>query len=256
MGRGADFDNFAKQLQDAVSAGANDLIDNWKHGFKETYEYEVSTYYPRQTVNSLTLSVERKGSVETIFSLYQVIDIPDLRLQFISAEEYMGSDLQLNRSENMIISQQNRSGESVTDTVYTKLWRTGGDSLIIDCSRVDIPQWKIPDDGLMTSAGSLFINRSFDFEVGDVRDYISVNLFILKSKEPIKPYQAVDSVVDLTPVETELGNFNCYKIKTVAPGSYSFTYITADESQIPILVELYNPNDNKIIQKVTLKDIR
>jgi len=240
----------------ASSLSAGELTDNWDSGKGESYEYQIFSYQPSEVENRSLLSINRSKSDPDVFDIFQEVKVLRQNVSFISMERYQADNLELVSSLNLILNfNQEADGSLLTDTIKIDAKAENG-YLNVTCSKPDITPQKVKTDSLLTSIGTFFKMRDHDFKIGESRKYYSLNFLVIYGNQPLTPYQVVDSVIGIEKVTTLAGDFECYKVKNSVAGSYGYTYYAKDHMNLPVLVELFNPGDDKLIQKIALKSIK
>ena len=238
----------------SVNLFAEDLIQNWPVGTTESYEFEIKTFYPRETINQSTLTVTREA--DDILWISQEIHITSQAIKIFTKDKYTGKDLKLKSSDNKIILPNLDEANSMKkDTITVSAVDIGDNRIKILGSREDIATSYIDNDNLITGTGALFFTRGMNFNVGSSVKYNFVNLYQISKDKEFSTKQVQDSVISEENITTPLGSFDCYKVKNIVPGGYGYSYYTKTDDHLPVKTELIHPKTGEPMSTVTLKRV-
>lgn len=234
------------------TAVAGRFVNDWPTGQVEKLSYEIKTFQPRETTNSLDVEISKSNDKEAVFTLNQKLGMPDQKITIRSIEKYVGEKLTFESSENYIELPAGAVEKFGTDSVFIKAKRAG-DLIELSSNSKLVKQSSLPYyKDFFTTTGATFVGRNIDFNVGWAFRHHYANL-LAQTGFDIKIMAVVDSVTGIANVSTPAGDFRCYKVKSTVEQTVSYTYYSTDKRHIPVKTELIDPRSGEVVMSVTLQ---
>jgi len=236
-----------------MSVQAIDLAEKWPDGKTEKISYDLVTYKPQQTSNSIDVELSYDNK-KNIFTYHQVLTITAQNIQMESVEKYKGDDLKFISSVNNINLPPRILEELGADSLVIQA-HSDGDSIVIH-NNLD-PANKVAYDhpaGFTTSVGSLLATRGMDFKPDRTFEYTFINL-LAPSQGKYPAIESTDSVIQIETVTVPAGTYECYKVQNKTSGSTGFSFYAKELRNLPVNTKLID-SEGSVVMELKLKEYK